>query len=92
MIFRKGELVEVTGSIDESTEKFIGKLGRVEKVGDLDNDVSPFIVSFFIDGEHETGTFSHLELRLANKAEDARRRQCYLNEARLHGMQRKIFF
>ena len=90
MLFRKGELVEVTNSLDEGMKDFVGKVGKIEKVNDIDRDEAPFLVSFFSNGQKEKGLFSHTELRLANGTEDDRKRQCHYNEARLYRMQKKI--
>ena len=90
MIFRKGELVEVTGSLDDSVKEFVGRIGRVYDVEDLEKSDTPFVISFYADSARELQLFSHKELRLANGSEDAQKRQRYSNEARLYRMQRKV--
>lgn len=86
MIFRKGELVEVIYSLHASTEKYLGQVGKVEKVNNLEQDEAPFLVFFFLNGKKESCTFTHDELRLADGAKDAQKRQRFFNQARLHRM------
>ncbi len=90
MIYRKGEVVQVTGALDQAIEKHIGKVGKIEKVGDLENDATPFIVSFFSGGIREQCLFSHKELKLLNNVRDQPKKQRHLDEARLYRMQEKI--
>jgi len=90
MIYRKGEVVQVTGALDQSVENYIGKVGKIEKVGDLENDDMPFTVSFFSGGTKEQAIFSHKELRLLHEVRDQPEKQRHLDEARLYRMQKKI--
>jgi hypothetical protein len=90
MIYRKGEVVQVTDSLDQTVKDYIGRVGKIEKVGDLENDATPFVVSFFSGGIKEQETFSHKELKLLNRANDQPEKQSHYLEARLYRMQKKI--
>lgn len=90
MIYRKGEVVQVVHVLDDCMQKYVGKIGRVDLVGNLEKDFVPFLVSFYSNGVRDRNLFSHKELKLLDNIGDNQKKRCHYNEACLYRIQEKI--